>query len=758
MKENQTSKTAWFNTCYDWTKRIIFTLLIIVLLAVCFVGSTGLGYLAATAHKLELPSVKSLNKTMHKSEQKSTMTYANNEKIAVIHSDLLRTNVTSDKISPYVKEALIAIEDPNFYQHKGVVPKSIVRATVSSVLSVGNPSGGSTLTQQLVKQQFLSNETTLSRKAKELLLASRIEQHFSKEDILTTYLNITSFGHNNKGQNIAGIEEASLGIFGVHASQLTLPQAAFLVSLPQSPMVYSPYNANGQLKSSEELEAVLYRKNQVLDNLYTQGKIDKKEYEKAKAYDITKDFLPTDQATSSNESYLYFAIREEAIKVLMPKYYEQDGYTATQVQNDQTLFNQYYEMAERNLSSGGYTVKSTIDPNIYHAMQQAVRQYGPSLDTGNGKTVQVGNILLDNKTGRIYGFVGGRDYSQNQNNHATQTKRSPASTMKPIIAYAPAIDVGLINSQTMLNDFSFSYSNNSKVYNYGKTSGNKFESAHDALIQSDNIPVAHLYRTLLAKHYSPYSYIQAMNMGISEKETQYESAPLGTNNVTVLAQTGAYATLANGGKFNQPYMIEKITDNNGKVIYEHQQAPKTVFKPETAAIMEDMMRDVIRNEHGTAHMLDEVLKKKNETLGNADWAGKTGTSENGTDYWFIASTPSITLSSWVGYDDNSQLPSSIHDKNLQYWADLAGSIQQANSQIMGLDQKFTLPSTVKTEEVSNKTGTKMGSFNYEGNEYNVPGDKVKAYGVNDTAFQSPIYRFGIGGTTEQYNKFWNENK
>lgn len=755
---NQHTTYKTINKIYDKLKIVIYTILVILLIGCSFSLGMGLGLFASLVKDTPIPTQNQMNETLHKAAQKSTLTYSNGEAIATLHSDIVRTNVDYSEISPNVINALISIEDPDFYKHHGVTPKSILRAVIQNVTGDNSPSGGSTLTQQLVKQQFLSNDQTLSRKAKEILLSYRVEKYFSKKDILTTYLNISSFGRNNKGQNIAGIEEAAMGIFGVPASQLSIPQAAFLAGLPQSPIIYSPYTENGELKSDKDLEYGLYRKDLVLNSMYRHNIITKSEYDAAKNYDLKKDFLKPNHQNTNNASYLYFAIRNAAIQKLMPRFYEKDGWTKDDILQSPDKYNKYYQMAEHNLTTGGYQIQSTIDKNVYNAMQNAIKNYGNKLNETKNKEVQVGNVLMDNRTGKIYGFISGKDYNKNQVDHAFSTYRSPASTMKPIIAYAPAIDIGLINSRTMLNDFSFTYSKTYKpVYNFGKTSGNKFESVYDALIQSDNIPVANLYRTLLEKT-NPYNYIKNMNMGISDKQVHYESAPLGTNDVSVVTQTGAYATLANNGKFNEPYLIEKIIDSNGNIIYQHQATNKQVFKPETASIMNDMMRGVIRDDKGTGHHVLEQLKSLNSPVQDADLVGKTGSAEDGKDYWFIASTPKITLSSWIGYDDNKPMNNNLHKRNMEYWAYLINTIYQTNPNLIGVNQKFTLLPSVVKEDVSNKTGTRFGDFNYNGEQYSVPGDKVQGLGINSNAFEDPKYQFGIGGTLNQYNKFWNETK
>lgn len=738
------------NTVYLISHRFVIWCIALLGLALCFAGGTLTGYVVKDLQSLKIPSVSQMKKRLNQAALVSTMTYSNQKEIGTLQSDVVRTSISSQQISPVFKQALIDTEDPYFYQHHGIVPKALLRALVTQ-LTGQDASGGSTLTQQLVKQQFLTNEPTLSRKIKEIALAIRIEHHFSKNEILTAYLNVTPFGRNNKGENIAGIDQAARGIFGVRANQLTLPQAAFIAGLPQSPMVYTPYTATGQLKSKQEMKYGLERKDIVLENMYRHGQISYREMKKAQSYPLQDDFLPPSQANSNQANYLYFAIRDQAIKTLMPSYFEANGYTVEDIQHSNKLYRYYYHLVESRLASSGYKIQSTIDQSVYEAMQKVVADKGKTLDDGSG-TVQVGDVLLENTTGRVLGFVGGRDFNQSQNNHALQTKRSPASTMKPILAYAPAVDNGIIHTETMLDNYSFSYSDQQAVTNYGGRSGQNFESVREALLRSDNIPVLNLY-CQLQKQVNVYDYAQKMNLGLSEKQVQYESAPLGTGEMTVMTQAGAYATLANQGIFNQPYLIESITDHDGNVIYEHEQNEVQVYSATTASIMNRLMYAVLHDKDGTGYPVLQSMKKTNH-LANGDWVGKTGTSEDFTDYWFTASTPSITLSSWVGYDNNAKMSESTRKASMQYWVDLANAIYQTDPDILGLDEKFADPDDAATEKVSNQTGTKFGSFEKDGTTYTVHGKKITAYATEDSAFHEPSFRFGIGGTDENYMDSW----
>ncbi|MGX4685994.1 transglycosylase domain-containing protein [Vagococcus sp. JNUCC 83] len=757
-EENQISSTE---TQHHWpfvvnvTYRVLRSLFIVAIIIILAVGTlgigTGIGYFASLAKTVDVPDKEDLTKKISDLDQQSSITYADGSLISVIKSDLIRTNVTSDNISNFIKEALVSTEDENFYQHHGIVPKAIARATLSDVIGIGSKSGGSTITQQLVKQQVLTNETSYRRKVSEIMLALKTEKFMSKDDILSAYLNVSPFGRNNHGENIAGIEEAALGIFGVHASEVTLPQAAFLAGLPQSPIEYSPYTNDAQLK--EDLTPGLTRKNDVLFNMYREKIITKEEYEAAKNYDLTKDFIAPSPKVDTENGFLYTYLYDEAARVLMPNYYEADGYSKEDIDASNELFNQYFERAKKDISRSGYTIHSTIDKNTHDAMQDAVANFGYLLDDGSGKLLETGSVLMDNQTGRIYGFIGGRDYSQNQNNHAFQTRRSPGSTMKPILAYAPAIDNGIIGSESKLSDYPLKYKNGQEVKNYSDTGSNSFKSVRESLKWSLNIPVVNLYKDML-EHVDPKQYFDKMNIGLNPDEFYRESIPLGGTDygLTVLEETEAYATLANKGEYNKGYSIEKITNEKGETVYEHTKEPTQVFKPATASIMNDMMRDVLKS--GTGKPAQEALQSVNPTLARADWVGKTGTSELEKDYWFTASTPGVTMSSWIGYDDNTKMNSTWNKQNMVYWSYMTNYVYQRNPDIFKANEKFTLDSSVKKEKVVEFTGEKVGTVKVDNQQINLKGAKeVDSLYATDGAKDS-TFKFGIGGTDANYKDAW----
>ncbi|MEE0125116.1 MAG: transglycosylase domain-containing protein, partial [Enterococcus faecalis] len=527
---------------------VVFGVILIVLGGSLGLG-IGMGYFAFLVEDTQPPTKEELQKEISDITEVSKMTYADGTPIANIKSDLIRTRINGDQMSPLLKKAIISTEDEYFEEHHGVVPKALVRALISDATGIGGSSGGSTLTQQLVKQQILTDETTFKRKANEILLALRIEKYFSKDEIVTTYLNVSPFGRNNKGENIAGVEEAAKGLFGKSAKDLNLPQAAFIAGLPQSPIVYTPYTNTGALK--DDLSLGMKRKDFVLFSMYREKAISQKEYEEAKAYDLKKDFLPTEQANVNTEGYLYYTVLDKAVEIVMDLDMKKAKVNRDDL--DQVGLDQYEEQARREIQSQGYTIQSTIDQNIYNTMQTAVANYGYLLDDGtadvNGNTmIETGNILMDNATGRILGFIGGRNFDINQNNHAFNADRQVGSTIKPISVYGPAIDQGLIGSESRLANYPTTYADGREFVNSTTVDLNQFVTVRNALNWSFNIPVVHVNNELRKKmgddNFSYNHYLSKMNYPASDAWA-YESAPLGPVETNVVTQTNGFQALAN---------------------------------------------------------------------------------------------------------------------------------------------------------------------------------------------------------------------
>ncbi|MFB8505961.1 transglycosylase domain-containing protein [Enterococcus durans] len=752
-KRNQKKKQKWF------VPKIIFgvfqsltafIIVLLLLLAALGVG-IGAGYFAYLVEDTEMPTKEILQTELGNITETSKLVYADNSEISKIQTDLMRTTVPSDQISPLLKTAIISTEDEYFEEHKGYVPKAVLRALFSEATGIGS-SGGSTLTQQLVKQQILTDETTFKRKANEILLAAQVEKYFSKNEIISTYLNVSPFGRNNKGQNIAGVQEAAKGIFGVNAKDVTLPQAAFIAGLPQSPITYSPYTNTGALK--EDLSAGLNRKDIVLFSMYRENKITKAQYDEAKAYDLTKDFLPQQVAEQNDREYLYYTVMNEATKIVTKQLADKDKADLT----DGDTYDAYYQKAQQTIQNKGYTIHSTIDKNIYAAMQAGVQNYAYLLDDGTATQVETGNVLMDNKTGRIYGFVGGRNYLQNQNNHAFDTERQAGSSIKPVLVYGPAIDMGLVGSESRVSDYATTWQEGAnageKIVNATNEGSNTFQTIRESLEWSNNIPAYHLYQDVLnnggSKQYAYDSYLAKMNYP-ANANWGVESAPLGTIDVTTLQQTNGFQALANGGVYQEGYLIDSITDNAGNVIYKHEEKPVRIYSEAAASIMNDMMRSVLTTKITTSFKDD--IASLNSDLGQADWVGKTGTTNEYRDSWLIVSTPAITISSWTGHDDNTAMNSRARIRSSQYLANLINQVYQADPTIFGTRDKFELSSDVMKKKVAAFTGQTAGKVTVDKKTIETPNKTVESLWAKNGPEKS-TFKFGVGGTDKDYEDYW----
>lgn len=748
-KTKQTNPNFWtiFANILLGIKATFNTLFIIAFIGGLLGAGIVFGYAVSLFDKVSVPQTEDLLKQVNDISSISEIRYADGSMIGAVESDLLRTSVASDAISENLKQAIVATEDEHFADHNGVVPKAVIRASLGNFIGLGSSSGGSTLTQQLIKQQVVGDAPTLARKASEIVDALALERAMSKDEILATYLNVAPFGRNNKGQNIAGAQQAAKGIFGVDASKLTIPQAAFIAGLPQSPISYSPYEATGELKSEEDLELGIKRSKDVLYNMYRTGVLSQEDYETYKAYDIKQDFLPAESVNIASRGYLYFTALDEATDLMYDYLVKKDNVSAQELKNE-AIQKSYRELAEKEIQNGGYRITTTIDKAIHTAMQNAATNYGYLLNDSTGQP-EVGNVLMDNQTGAILGFVGGRDYQNNQNNHAFDTKRSPASTTKPILVYGIAIDQGLMGSASILSNYPTKYSNGNPIMHVNSP-GTGMMPLKEALSYSWNIPAYWTYRMLREKGVDVRSYME--KMGYYIPEYGIESLPMGGGiEVTVAQHTNGYQTLANNGVYHKKYMISKIEKTNGEVIYEHKDEPVQVYSKATATIMQSLLRDVISSRLTTSFQSD--LASINPRLASADWIGKTGTTNEEADMWLMVSTPRLTLGGWVGHDDNSPLAQGAYYRNAKYMAHLVNAIQQASPSAWG-SERFNLDSSVTSSQVLKSTGEKPGKVTINGKEVEVTGETVTSYWANKAGAPTTTYKFAIGGSNSDYQNAW----
>ncbi|WP_214810610.1 transglycosylase domain-containing protein [Exiguobacterium sp. s127] len=711
----------WSNITYDVSWNIILFLIIAVLLIGSFsVGAAG-GYFASLVKDTKAPELTEMKQQVNSYAITSEIYWGSGEKLTNISTDEERQPVNIKEISPYLLDAVLSTEDVDFYEHDGVVPKATLRAVLQELTNSSSRTGGSTLTQQLIKNQILTNEVSFERKAKEIILALRLENAMTKDEILQAYLNVVSFGRNSLGRNIAGIEAASRGVFNKSAKKLTLPQAAFLAGIPKNPYYYTPYLQGGVVK--EDLTASTNRMKTVLKRMYVAKNITKKQYEKAVKYDITKDFAKTSTRSRDTYPYVYDLAEKEALKIMTSYFMKKDGVKEDEVKPSELaeVKANYQEQALVAMRQGGYKIHLTLDKKIHEAMQAPAKnaanfpaspQYTQVVDPKTKKTVskkdpeETAAVMIQNETGRILGFVGGRytDGTADDFNRAFQAKRQIGSTAKPILVYSNGIENGLITPASTVNDEKYYYQTvprqpgDNPINNEGgRYRGNV--TVREALELSLNVPAVKIYEKMNMSN----SIQKLVDMGIKVPDSiRYApSAALGTMEITPVELAGAYAMLANYGEYVEPYIISKIT-KDGKSIYKAKSKKEKIYEERTAYLTLDMMRGVFDN--GTARYANSLLKVP------GDWAGKTGTTNEIKDSYLVASTPGVTLAVWTGHDQNNSLmgATTYYQRTQNLWAQMANATYAANNSYFKSGARFNQPASVDADDFKNS-----GSFKEE---------------------------------------------
>lgn len=700
---------------------LLIILIIFVVVGTVFATSVGAGYFASLVAKEPLRSKEELRNAVLTYEETSEMYFADNVYLGKINSDIERREITLDQVSQYALDAVLATEDEYFNTHTGIVPKAIFRGVFQDVTNSDSQTGGSTLTQQLVKNQILTNEVSYERKAKEILLAMRLEHFMTKEEILEAYLNIIPYGRDVVGQNIAGIDTAARGIFGIKASELNLPQAAYIAGIPQAPFAYTPfYSKNQGLKEPEKLKPGINRMKTVLFRMRDTGYITESEYQEALAYDIVKDFRQPTKRATERYPYVTQEIQKRTTEILAKVLAEKDGIDANRFDEDSHIQDKYEIMADRSMRTDGYRIYSTVDKELYDKMNEVAKNFqyygftytSEETDKESGQKriienpVQVGAMMLENHTGRILSFIGGRDHNLEALNHATQAYRSNGSSMKPLLTYAPAIEYGLIGAGSPVVDVKIP-----RGAGGWKSLSNYYDRelgiipAREALARSQNLATARLYDQIIDRR--PLDFLKKMNFSkIIEADYHNASATLGeiTHGVSVEENTGGYATLANGGKYIEPYMIERIEDMKGNIVFEHKADPVEVYSPETAYIVTDMLRDVLKSP-GTGVWVPEYMNFR------PDLAAKTGTSDHFGNSWLMGYTPNVSLGIWFGYKDLKKSlyngsPGQMHpsERTARLFGQLMNTANAVRPDIIKAGDRFERPKGVVTRSFCSISG------------------------------------------------------
>ncbi len=539
-----------------------------------------------------------------------------------IHQDVRRTIVPFDQISRNIKNATVAIEDANFYQHNGIEPRAILRAVFANLTDFSYSQGGSTITQQVVKNSILTNDKTITRKLKEWVLALKLEKTKSKEEILSLYLNEIPYGGS-----IYGTEEASQNFFGKKASDLSVAESAYLASLPQAPSYYSPYGTH-----KDKLEE---RKNFALERMLAEHFINQEEYDAAK--DEVVNWLPSSDV----------GIRAPHFVMFIKDYLE----------------NKY---GEERVRDGGLKVTTTLDYSLQAKAEEIVKKWALQ-NKINYNAENAALTAIDPRTGQILVMVGSRDYFDQEidgNFNVVLAHRQPGSAFKPIV-YATAFEKGY-TPETVVFDLQTEFStycnpdgtpiatgNEDKCYmpeNYDLIYRGPIDLRH-ALAQSINVAaIKVLYLAGLQE-----SLRTAKDLGIESltNTNQYGlTLVLGGGEVSLLDLTSAYSTFANSGTRNPYVGILKIEDENGKVLEEFQPKSSVVLPENIALTISDILADEPARQ--PAFGVHSALY-----VDGRDVAVKTGTTNDYKDAWILGYTPSLAVGAWAGNNDNSPMEKKV---------------------------------------------------------------------------------------------------
>lgn len=594
----------------QWIELIIITFVALLLF--------GLGGIIIWALVTPIPAI---NNFESRQVAQSTKIYDRTGTVVLydVHGNVRRTAVPLSAISPYIQEASVSIEDAEFYTHHGIRPTAIIRAVWADLTTGSYAEGGSTITQQVVKNALLTQNKTVARKIEEIILAIRLERVYTKDQILQTYLN-----ENPYGGTIYGIQEASQYFFGVDAKDVDLAQAAYLAALPQAPTYLSPYGNN-----RKALDA---RKNLVLQKMKENGYINNDAY--AQAVNEKVEFKSESDAGIKAPHFVFY------IRQYLEQKYGVDA-----------------------VSNSGMRVITTLDYDLQQKAEDSVAKFSPDMQK-NFNASNEAIVAVEPTTGQILAMVGSRGYFDNSidgNVNVATSNRQPGSSFKPFV-YATAFEKGY-TPDTVVFDLQTQFStacaasdvtnDTPPCYSPGNFDGT-FKGPmklRDALAQSENIPaVKTLY---LAGIQDSINTAQSLGITTLGDPSRYGlTLVLGGGEVNLLEMTGAYGVFANDGVKNPPTGILQVLDNNGTVLESYQDQSSRVLDPQIARQMNDVLSD------NTAR-IPEFGADSPLYFPGYDVADKTGTTNDYRDVWIIGYTPGIAVGAWAGNNDNSPMAKKI---------------------------------------------------------------------------------------------------
>ena len=576
------------------------------------------GMYAAVAREIKDMNIRSL------AQNTSSVIYyiddnGNEQELEQLSSDTRRIWIDSTQIPQVMKDAIVSIEDERFYSHGGFDLKRTAGATIKWVLSkvgIGSADyGGSTITQQVIKNITNEKDNTPARKVKEIMRAIALERELSKDEILTMYLNIAYFANNCNG-----VEAASLTYFDKNAVDLTLTEAASIAGITQYPSEYDPFT---------HPENNIEKRNIVLMKMNELGYISDAEYAEASASDL---IVSNANRLGNSEMTSYFV--DQVINDIVRDLMEQKAYSE--------------DFATRMVYNGGLKIYSTVDTDIQNIMEDVFTDTSNFPTTGMG--AQSAMVVMDPYTGQIKGIMGGLGEKTNVRgwNRATQMTRQPGSSIKPLSVYSPAIDTGKVSEVTTVVDEEISIGDDAwKPKNsYSGFLGEM--TVKEAITRSSNIPAVKILDMVGVQTSINYLRDKYHISTIVDKDRNYSSLALGglTDGVTVRDMAAAYAVFANSGMYIKPHTYTRVLDAQGNIILSNSSDAKQSISAASAFIMTDLLRSVVTSPYGTGG---------GAQLNSMPTYGKTGTTDDDCDKWFCGFTPYYSAACWYGFDNPSSL-------------------------------------------------------------------------------------------------------
>lgn len=581
--------------------------------------------------------------------------------------------VKINKISPYITKGYVSKEDKSFYTHHGVSWKGTLRAMIKLVLNRGHATqGGSTITQQVVKNCLLSQEKTYTRKILEIMTARQVETKYTKAQIMEFYCN-----SNYYGNGCYGVEGASIYYFGKHASDLSLGEAAMLVGVSNRPNSYNPVADYSAAQSQKKI---------VLREMFEDGTITKTQEKEAEA---EKPTIVKKSSNKPNRNYMAtYALHCATLKAMKHDLFQFRYKFSSQkdYKNYTKSYKAAYTKAYEEVKTGGYTIRTSLDPTVQKKLQSSIDKglKGKTEKNKNGQYVFQGSgVCIDNKTQMVVAVVGGRSGS-GEYNRAYQAERQPGSSIKPLLDYGPAMNEGVIYNGTLINDKKttiggFTPKNADRKYHGTVT-------AREALLHSYNIPALKIYsetgRTTAMK------YLQNMKFSTLTYTDQYVyPASIGgfTRGATVTDMARGYATLANGGRYSDNDCIVKMSNFADGTIYEKANSTKRIYYDDVSFMLTDILEGTFKDKSGVGY---------EKSTGGQIYAAKTGTTNDKKDMWLCGYSKYYTTSLWLGYDYPRQI-SDDSSLRADIWLDFMNSIHKGKT-----PRQFTAPSTVRLRNSS----------------------------------------------------------